>query len=154
MLGKAVIVSFEDSVIKVVYASAKGGNVAVTDTLILNDEQFDNFLLREKTNQFIVTHSFKDFFQEVFFIPPVKDKYVESLIEAEIKRKAPFSTFSFIHTDLGEKVVDGKKMREVFVFAAQDSGGIHIECLGFAVCFQTNDADAVGRGNRCKPPCL
>ncbi len=112
--------SFEDSVIKVVYASAKGGNVAVTDTLILNDEQFDNFLLREKTNQFIVTHSFKDFFQEVFFIPPVKDKYVESLIEAEIKRKAPFSTFSFIHTDLGEKVVDGKKMREVFVFAVRN----------------------------------
>ena len=119
-MGKAVIVSFEDSVIKVVYTSAKGGNVAVTDTLILNDEQFDNFLLQEKTSQFIVTHSFKDFFQEIFFIPPVKDKYVKSLIEAEIKRKALFPSFSFIHTDLGEKVVDGKKMREVFVFAVRN----------------------------------
>lgn len=120
LLGKAVIVSFEDSIIRVVYASVKGGGIAVKDTLFLNDDQFDNFLLQEKSRQFIVLNSFKDFFQEIVLIPSTKDRYLKTLIESEIRKKAPFTNFSFIHTILGEKVVDGRKMKEVFVYAVRN----------------------------------
>lgn len=116
-MGKAVVISLEDETIKVVYASIKRKNVAVNDALILRDDQLDDFLRKEKTKEFIVVNSFKDFFQEIIHVPPAKEKFIKKLIELEIKKRSPFKDFSFIYTILGEKVVENRSVKEVFVFA-------------------------------------
>ena len=57
-----VVVSFEDETIRVLYATFRRKNIVVDDAIILRNEQFDDFLLKEKQKEFIITNSFKDFF--------------------------------------------------------------------------------------------
>ncbi|MFN3479876.1 MAG: hypothetical protein ACK415_05775 [Thermodesulfovibrionales bacterium] len=113
------IVSFEGDLIKVTYVTYKGKKHIVKDTLILKNEQFDDFLQREKTKEFLVVKAFKDFFQDIILIPPVKKRYLKKLLEAEIRKRSELKDFSFIHTELSEKLVDNRRMKEVFVFAVK-----------------------------------
>lgn len=118
-MGK-VVVSFEDTTIRVVYAASKGKEPVVKDALVLRNEQFDDFLQKEKTKEFIVVNTFKDFFQDTILIPPAKKRYLKKLIEAEIRKRSGLKDFSFIHTVLGEKLVDNRRMKEIFVFAVKN----------------------------------
>lgn len=119
-MGKAVAVSFEGENVRVVYASLSKKGIEVDDVLILKDEQFDEFLEKEKTKEFTVVFDFKNFYQDIISIPPVKKRYVKKLIEAEIrKRAADFKEFSFIHFLHGEKIIENKRVQEIFVFAVK-----------------------------------
>ncbi len=115
-MGKA-IVSFEDTTVRVVYAASKGKGPIVKDALTLRTEQFDDFLDKEKTKEFIVVNSFKDFFQDIILIPPAKKRYLKKLIETEIRKRSALKDFSFIYTVSGEKLIENRRMKEVFVFA-------------------------------------
>lgn len=116
---RRAIVSFEDETIKVIYATVKGKDVVVDDTLILKSEQFDDFLRKEKAKEFIVVNSFKDFFQETILIPPTKKRFIKKLIETEISKRSQFKNFSFLYTISGEKIAELRKMKEVSVFAVK-----------------------------------
>lgn len=118
-MGKAVV-SFEDTAIRVVYATFKRKEPVVKDALTLRNEQFDDFLQKEKTKEFIVVNTFKDFFQDTILIPPAKKRYLKKLIEAEIRKRSGLKDFSFIYTVSGEKLVEGRRMKEIFVFAVKD----------------------------------
>ncbi len=119
-MRKAVAVSFEGENVRVVYASLKKKDIEVDDVLTLRDEQFDEFLEKEKTKEFIVVCDFKSFYQDIISIPPVKNRYIKKLIEAEIrKRAADFKEFYFIHFLHGEKIVENKRVKEIFVFAVK-----------------------------------
>lgn len=120
-MGRAVAVSFEGENVRIVYATLKGNGIVVDDALILKDEQFDDFLQKEKTKEFIVVYDFKNFYQDIILIPPVKNRYVKNLIESEIKKRAPdFKDFSFIYFLHGEKVIENTRMKEIFIFAVKD----------------------------------
>lgn len=119
-MGRAVVVSLEDTTIKVVYASLKGRDVIVKDALKLKDDQLDDFLLKEKTKEFIVVNSFKDSFQDTVLIPSVKKSFIRKLLEAEIEKRAALNDFSFLYTVLGEKVVENRRLKEFFVFAVRN----------------------------------
>lgn len=116
---RRAVVSFENETIKVIYATVKGKEVVVDDTLVLKSEQFDDFLRKEKAKEFIVVNSFKDFFQETILIPPAKKRFIKRLIETEISKRSQFKDFSFIYTISGEKIVELRKMKEVSVFAVK-----------------------------------
>lgn len=116
-MGSSVVVSFEGELIRVVYGSSKGKTVEIKDTLALRDEEFDDFLSKEKAKEFIVVSSFRDFYQDTILIPVTKEKFTGKLIEADILKKAPFKDLSFIYTVLGEKLIENRRMKEVFVFA-------------------------------------
>ncbi|GAB4416310.1 MAG: hypothetical protein OHK0032_12390 [Thermodesulfovibrionales bacterium] len=118
-MGKAVV-SFEDTTIRVIYAASKGKRPVVKDALTLRNEQFDDFLEKEKTKEFIVVNTFKDFFQDTILIPPVKKRYLKKLIEAEVRKRSGLKDFSFIHAVSGEKLVDNRRMKEIFVFAVKN----------------------------------
>jgi len=118
-LGR-VIVSFEDTTVRVVYAAYKGKGPVVKDALTLRTEQFDDFLDKEKTKEFIVVNNFKDSFQDIILIPPAKKRYLKKLIEAEVRKRATFQEFSFIYTVSGERLIENRKMKEVFVFAVNN----------------------------------
>lgn len=112
-----VIVSFEDDAVRVIYGSLKGKIVAVKDSLTLKQDEFDAFLSREKAKEFIVVNSFKNYYQDTLLIPFTKEKFIRKLIDADLRKKAPFKDFSYIYTIAGEKFVDKVRKREVFVFA-------------------------------------
>lgn len=120
-MRKAVVVSFEDEIIRVIYARVKGkDNILVDDALILKEKELDNFLLKEKTKEFIVVSGFKDFFQDIILIPPAKKRFTKRLIEAEIEKRSHFKDFSFLYTISGEKIVEQRRMKEVFAFAVKN----------------------------------
>lgn len=116
-MSSSVVVSFEDDVVRVIYGSLKGKVVAVKDSLTLKLDEFDDFLSREKAKEFIVVNSFKNYYQDTILIPFAKEKFNRKLIDADLRRKAPFKDFSYIYTVAGEKFVDKIRRREVFVFA-------------------------------------
>ncbi|MEW6162908.1 MAG: hypothetical protein AB1606_06320 [Nitrospirota bacterium] len=119
-MGRAIVVSFEDETIRVLYATLRRKNIVVDDALILRNEQFDDFLLKEKRKEFIVVNSFKDFFQDTILVPPTKTRLIKILIEAEIRKRSQLKDFSFIYTITGEKIVQQRRMKEVFVFAVRN----------------------------------
>ncbi|HCC68603.1 MAG TPA: hypothetical protein DEP99_01815 [Nitrospiraceae bacterium] len=119
-MGKAIVISFEDETIRVLYARFKRKNIVVDDALTLRNDQFDDFLLKEKSKEFIIVNSFKDFFQDTILVPPTKARLIKILIEAEIRKRSQLKDFSFIYTITGEKIVQQRKMKEVFVFAVRN----------------------------------
>lgn len=116
-MSNNVVVSFEDDAVRVIYGSLKGKIVAVKDSLTLKQDEFDAFLSREKAKEFIVVNSFKNYYQDTVLIPFTKEKFIRKLLDADLRRKAPFKDFSYIYTIAGEKFVDKIRKREVFVFA-------------------------------------
>ena len=119
-MKNTVVVSFENQTIKVIYASSKGGAITVKDALTLNESQFEDFLRREKTKEFIVVNNFRESYQNTIYIPLVKKKYLGKIIEIEIQKKCQFRNFSYIYFLLGEKIVENRKTLEVFVFAVRN----------------------------------
>jgi hypothetical protein len=118
-LSKLIAVSFEDEYVKVTYGSRRNGTLVITRTLAVKEEEFDVFLAREKTKDFTVVFSFQTFYQDVLLLPPVEEKYLETLLHAEIRKNAPeLKDFVFFSTILKEKVHEGRPVKEIFVFAA------------------------------------
>lgn len=120
-MSRQIAVSFENETIRIVDASLKSGSLVVKKTLVLRDEDLDDFLKREKARHFTLVCDFKAFYQDVLFLPPVKEKYLKNIIEAEIRKRSPeLKDFSFFYTILGEKIHEGRKMTEAFVFAVEN----------------------------------
>ena len=120
-MAEQITISFESEVIKIIHTVLNRGNLRVQKTLILRDEEFDNFLKTEKERSFTVVCNFKSFYQDIILFPPVKGKYYKTLIESEIRKKAPdLKDFSFFYTLLGEKYLEGKARNEAFVFAVNN----------------------------------
>jgi hypothetical protein len=118
-LSKQIAVSFEGGHVKVAYGSRRNGTLVVTRTLAMRDEEFDVFLAREKTKDFIVVFGFQTFYQDVLLLPPVEEKYLETLLVTEIRKNAPeLKEFVFFSKVIRDKVHEGRPVKEVFVFAA------------------------------------
>lgn len=118
-MGKNIVVSFEGDIIKVVYISKKGKQLVVDDALTFKNEEFDDFLEKEKAKEFLVVNNFTDAFQDIFLIPPVKAKYAKNLIESEIKQKSPFEDFTYTYRVIGEKMEGNRKLQEVAVYVVR-----------------------------------
>ena len=119
-MSKTVAVSFEGSDVRIVRASLKGGNLFVNSTQVIPDEEFDSFLEREKTSEFIVACEFKEAFHDVLTVPVLKAKYLHTFIEAEIRKVIGKREFSFIYSQLGKRVVENRNVLDVFYFAASN----------------------------------
>ncbi len=122
LLSKQIAVSFESGYVKVAYGSQRNGNLVIARTLRIKEDEFDAFLAREKTKDFIVVFSFQSFYQDVLLLPPVDAKYLDTLIETEIKKNAPeLKDFVFFSTVLKDKIHEGRPVKEIFVFAANSN---------------------------------
>ena len=118
-MGSQIAVSFENGLAKIVYGLQKNGNLVVSRTLAVEDAEFDQFLVRERARDFTVVYSFRTFYQDVLLLPPVEEKYLDTLVEGEIRKNAPeLASFTFYYSILKDKVHEGRPVREVFVFAA------------------------------------
>jgi hypothetical protein len=120
-LARQIAVSFENEVIRIVYASLRRGNLIIKKTLVLRDEEFDEFLKKEKARHFTIVCDFKTFYQDILLLPPVKERFFKNIVEAEIRRKAPeFKDCSFFYVILGSRMHEGRKMHETLVFAVNN----------------------------------
>ena len=121
-MDRQVAVSFEDNLIKVVFALSRKGKTVVQKTLILKDEEFDSFLKTTKLPNLTVICHFKRFYSNIISAPPARAAYLKKIVEIEIRKCFPeLSSFSFFYTVLKEKTVEEKGLRDVFYFAVENS---------------------------------
>ncbi len=118
-MGKAVAVSFEGDVVKVVQASLKGKSVSVDKVETVALGEFEEYLRKQKAGEFIVACDFKESYQDVISIPLVKEQYLKRIIETEIKKATSLDNFLFIYTVIGEKALESRKTMEVFYYAVR-----------------------------------
>jgi len=117
-LARQIAVSFENEIIKIVYASLKGRNLTIIKTLTLRNDEFDDFLKKERSRDFIAVCDFKTFYQDIMLLPPVNEKYFKNIVETEAKKKFPeLKDFTFFHSILGERMHEGRRVKETFFFA-------------------------------------
>jgi hypothetical protein len=116
-LGKTVAVSFEGGNVKVVHASLKGRRVTIERSETIPESEFDDYLRRAKAAEFIVTGEFKESYHDVITTPVVKTQFLKKIIESEIRKVIIQKEFSFIYATIGEKVIENRKVLEVFYYA-------------------------------------
>lgn len=119
-MSKATAVSFEEDIVKVVHVTLKGRNLFVNRTETIANEQFDDYLRKEKSKEFIVIHEFSESPHEIISIPVVKKTYLNKIIEAEIRKTIGISDFTFIYTSLGEDIVGGRKVKKIFYLTVKN----------------------------------
>ena len=121
-MANRIAVSFEDEVVKVVYASLSHGSLTVRKTLLLKNEEFDDFLAHERRREFIVVADFKVSYYDILCLPPAKDKYIRRIVESEIRKRNPeLKDFSFSYSVLGETLRENRKALEVFFYAVNNA---------------------------------
>jgi hypothetical protein len=118
-LGKKIAISFEGNKVKIVHASLKGNNIYIDKTEIISEAEFDYYLRKEKSKEFIVIYNFSESYHGVLTIPFIKTKYIEKIAESEIRSATEIKDFSFIYSPLGERIVENKKVLDIFYFAVR-----------------------------------
>lgn len=117
-MKKQVAVSFEDDLVKVVFASQDKEKTVIQKTLALKDVEFDAFLKTQVLPNLCVIYPFRSFFSETITAPPVKDKHLKTIIALEIKKRFPLlEDFSFFYTVLTDKPKEEKGPQEIFFYA-------------------------------------
>lgn len=118
---KNVVVSFEGDLIRVAHISYGLSGLKVDKSFALNNEQLDGYLEHEKTKEFVVVANFVDFYQESFCIPSSNKKFFKKIIEIEIRKRSNIQDFSYVYSLSDDKVIENKKVREVFSFAVRNA---------------------------------
>ncbi len=118
-MGKTVAVSFEQDRVKIVHASVKGSSLSIKRVDVVNETEFDAYLKKDKASNYVVTCEFKESFHGSLTTPVVKSKYLEKIVESEIRKAINEKHLSFVYTPLGERVVDNKKVQEIFYYAVK-----------------------------------
>ncbi|HOW54470.1 MAG TPA: hypothetical protein PLR60_07415 [Syntrophorhabdaceae bacterium] len=119
-MKKQIAISFENDLVKLVYAQIARSGVIVEKAMTLSNEEFDRFLATTGDDEFVVVQNFQNIHQDVLSLPPAKEKYMRQLVELEIKKRIPeLKEFSFFHVDLREVQREGKRSKDVFFFAVE-----------------------------------
>jgi uncharacterized membrane protein len=120
-LKTQVAVSFEDSHVRVVFASQDKGKTTIQRTVLLREEEFDAFLEANKLPNLSVVYPFRNYYSDTVSVPPVKQSYLKAIIESEIRKRIPdLNQFSFCYSVLVDKSSEEKRLREVFFFAVDN----------------------------------
>jgi len=119
-LGRIVTVSLEGSEVKIIHSSKKWKTIHIDEKEMVTDREFDAYLDREKSSDFVVVCNFDEYFHDVLLLPELKQKYIKKIVESEIRKVTGKTDFTFVYSILGDKVVDNKKMLEVFYYMVTD----------------------------------
>ncbi|MCE5312528.1 MAG: hypothetical protein LLF86_05190 [Nitrospiraceae bacterium] len=121
-MATQIAVSFEEKGVRIVYASTGSRNLKLQKALLISDEEFDDFLHKESAGRFTVSADFKAIFHDIIQLPPVPDKFIKKLVSNEIKKRSPeLGEFLFSHEVIGDRFVEGRKVREVFALAVSQN---------------------------------
>ncbi len=153
-MARVTAISFEDNVTKVVRATREHGILTVKDTLCLAEGELGAFLQNEKTDKFTVVCNFTQFYQDTLFLPPVDRKFLDSLVQAEIKKKYPdLQGFSYSYRIIGDSHHEGKPYKKIacFVFKEEEVSAItdRFTACNKSVKHLYNSADVLARFVKC-----
>jgi hypothetical protein len=115
-VSKIAVVSFEGNIVKIVHALRKGKKTIIERAEEVSDEEFDDYLQKEKAKDFIVTREFSNASHEILVTPVLKSQYLEKYIESEIRKTTGEKNFTFVYAVTGEQFKDNKKMLEVHYY--------------------------------------
>lgn len=117
-MKRKIAISFENDVVKIVYAQAARTGTLVEKTLTLDNDEFDRFLATMREDEFIVVQNFETVYQDIVSLPPAREKFLRPLVELEIKKRMPeLKDFSFCHVRLRDVQREGKRSTDVFFLA-------------------------------------
>lgn len=120
-MREQVAVSFEDDLVKIVYASYNKGRPVIHQTYTVQDDEFDSFIRSHKMSNISVVYPFRKFYSDLIYAPSnIKKSYLETIVDSEIQKRFPeLRNFSFFYSVLTDKSSDEKGLREVFFFAVE-----------------------------------
>ena len=117
---RQTVVSFEEDTVKVIRASRTAGKMTVDRFQSFTNEEFDDYLRTTAERNFIVTCTFRHFFQDTFSLPPTREKYYPALIEGEIRKNSlGAKDYLFFYHILEDNQQEGRKTRQTFVLAVE-----------------------------------
>ena len=119
-MDKTIAVSFEESNIKIVQASSKGSGISVERAEVIEYDELDDFLKREKSSEFIVTYDFKEAYHGFLSIPITKPRFQQKIVASELSRITKQENLSFTYVPIDQRIVDKKKVLEIFYFAVDN----------------------------------
>lgn len=119
-MSRFVTVSLEGNEVKIIHSSIKLGNIYIDKMETVADREFDDYLERENAEEYVVVYDFGEYFHDVILIPALKPKYIKKVVESEIRKATGKTDFTFVYSILGDRVVDNKKMIELFYYMVTD----------------------------------
>jgi len=111
------IIYFEGETIQALRGLKGKGSIKVECEESFTEDRLEEYLHRNKEQNYTLVINFQIYFQETLTVPSVSRRYMRDVIASEIARTSPFAEFSFIHTFSEETIVNNKKKRDVHVFA-------------------------------------
>lgn len=116
-MAQVTAIGLDGEVAKVVKATWKRGVLTVLNTFALSAAEFEEYLAKEKADDFIVVCNFRELYQHILLLPPVEPKLLDPLIRAEIKKKHPdLEDFSYHYRLIGETYHEGNPVKKVSCF--------------------------------------
>ncbi|MCX7794028.1 MAG: hypothetical protein N2257_06465 [Thermodesulfovibrionales bacterium] len=112
-----ICLSFEGKNVKIVEAVKRPQGIFIQKTLTIPVDGLDSYLATTKHKNFILTADFRELFQDFLSLPPVKGPDLTRLLQNEMKRLYPDSVW--IYSDLGEKVVENKRIRALSILRSR-----------------------------------
>lgn len=118
-MARIVSMSFEGNGVKVVEAAVRGRKTIIKDSYAFPVDGLADYLSRSPARDYVVSADFKSSYQEVILLPPVKKGLVKPLLVSEIRKRNPSleGDIALVYFRTGDKLADGKKQVEYFVFA-------------------------------------
>ena len=108
------VVSYDADAIRIVTAQKTRDSVICKQALTLTDDELEEFLSRDQSKAYLITVNPPDALYETIAIPPVDDKLIARIVEAELKRTHPeLPSFSVAYQVIGDSVQDGRTIRRV-----------------------------------------
>lgn len=121
-MKKRIALSFENDLVKVVYAQTARTGTVVERTLTFDNDEFDRFLPTIPEDEFIVVQNFEAVHQDIISLPPAKERFLRQLVRLEIKKRIPeLKDLSFFYVELRDVQREGKRSKDVFFLAVESS---------------------------------
>ncbi len=122
-MARIVSISFSSVDIRVVIATCRHGTVLVERAFRMSDKEFDDFLSLDSSEEYIVSVDSEELFQDIIYIPPADEKFIDNLIRVEIRRLHPgLVDYSFFYEIIENTLYEGKMFKKAacFIYANND----------------------------------
>jgi hypothetical protein len=112
---------FDGTIVQTVKASISGGVLTIKDALTFPHDELDDFLSTCKEKKIIICCNPSIFQQDIVFLPPAASRQYDRLVRSEVQRIHPeLTSFTTLHTTIGQSTVDGKVFNKIAAFSYSD----------------------------------
>lgn len=112
---------FDGAIVQVVRAGISGDSLTVNDAHTFPLDELDDFLFGCRDKKMIICCNPQTFHQDIIHLPPAASRQYNKLVRNEALKLHPeLSSFSSIHTNVGQAIIDTKPYNKIAVFSYAD----------------------------------